>query len=160
MNVEAIAQVHEDEEALFLALLDRAVEAGYEFISGLYDVNDNVYHVAALCRRPDEWEPYRAPRHFEECDAVALWYCFDSDLTNDNVAGNLIYTQWEDPEEDEEPPEPNVDTWDPLDVYEAMDDFLGLNAEERREVLDRVRQVADGEIQTRWGDPPRSDWRR
>jgi len=158
MTSEAIAQVHENDEALFEALIEQAEEKGYQLILGLFDSSsESVYHIVALCRNPDAWEPYKAPRCFDACDAVALWYWFDSEMTTENVAGRMIYTEpdpdnWDD---DEELPEVNTDTYEP--VYCATDEFCGLSVEDRKQVFARIRQVIDGKITERWGDPPRSD---
>lgn len=73
-------------------LIRRVQDFGYKFIDGLLDSNStNVYHIIALCRKPDEWEPYKAPRHFQECGAIALWWFFDDELTVKNGKGEMIY---------------------------------------------------------------------
>jgi hypothetical protein len=162
MSEDAIAEVHEDNEAQFRALVAQAQAKGYQLISGLFDSRtESVYHIAALCRNPDAWKPYKAPRCFDESDSVALWYAFDSELTADNTAGRMIYVEPDpddDYEEGEEMPEVNQATYESLDLDEAADDFVdNLDEDEQRQVLERLRQVVDGKIEERWGDPPRTD---
>jgi hypothetical protein len=73
---------------------DAAAKRGYQLIEGLFDSNsDNVYKIVALCKDPENWEPYRAPRGLADCDAFALFWWFDEELTGMNMDGNMIYTE-------------------------------------------------------------------
>lgn len=151
--------------------LEAAEKVGYKLIDGLFDdKSGNVYHITALCKNPEAWEPYKAPRCFADCDAMALWWSYDSDMSNDNQNGDMIYTEG-DPEpavdddgneilDDEgnvvyeDAPEVNTSCYE--DADDALYEFCKLSFEDQQEVLRRMREVATGNITERW-DAPRSD---
>lgn len=152
MNNAILAEVHEDNEALFRALIEKALEQGYQLISGLFDCN-SIYQIVALCKHPDLWEPYKAYRCFESAEAMALWWYYTS-LNPEST----IYEKCceEDLEEGEEPLEVNAEKWQLLEIGRALDDFEVLPVEKQETVLERIREVVENRVTERW-DAPRSD---
>lgn len=154
-------------------LLEAAEKAGYRLINGLFDDSSgSVYHIMALCKNPGAWEPYKAPRCFVDCDAMALWWSYDSDMSSINQQGDMIYTEGEpEPVLDNDGnevlddngdvvydvgPGTNTSCYDDVDHVDALDEFLRLSSEDQQEVLRRMHEVATGNITKRW-DAPRSD---
>jgi hypothetical protein len=149
------ARVAQDaSEAEFDQLLSEMAQKGYSFIAGLYDDRSGaVYWVYALCKFPDKWEPYRAPRHFHENDSSALWWYFDDELTAANNSGEMIYEESPDLEPDEEPAEVNQEKYNPADES----DFSALSKNAQEQVLKRLRAINSGETVDRWEGAPRAD---
>ena len=80
--------------------LDLVAERGYKLIEGLYDTSsDNVYKIMALCKNPDGWGPYAAPRYFGETDAFAICWWFERDLTDENMNGDMVYEDFDEYED-------------------------------------------------------------
>lgn len=130
--------------------LKAALSAGYRLVVGLYDdKSENVYHILALSKDPDNWEPYRAPRHFTDTDTVALCWWFDEDLTFDNMKGKMIY-------DSDNKDEINQKTYYVAGEADLLDRFAGLKKDKQDEVLRRLAEAASGNITERW-DAPRAD---
>lgn len=163
-NHEDVGMADDKALAEFEGLLEMAQDAGYSLIMGLADMSECIYHVVALCKNPDWWEPYRAPRYFgaDKADAVALWWWFDEEATQELAAGRLRYEatdSWGD-DDSEEDEDSDDDGEANTEKYEDADDtgcqYLSLSDEDRADVLSRLREVASGVITKRW-DAPRSD---
>lgn len=130
------------------SLLHKAEDRGFSLIEGLFDSkSESVYWIIALCKHPEKWEPYKAPRHFGESDTFALAWYLDEELTSANMRGEMIYTEpdpWDyepggDNEEGEDPPEVNQETHYVLSVEEVADRIDELEEENQQEILAILR---------------------
>jgi hypothetical protein len=129
-----------------------AQQAGYVFINGLFDSCNNVYHIVAIVKNPDSWEPYDAPRYFDDIDAVALWWWFDDDLTSMNDSGDMIYHE-PDPNEYDDPdemPEVNTSKYEMKSIDSLIESFEDLSPKAQKDVLTRLKDAATGSITERW----------
>lgn len=143
----------------FVSSLEKVRLAGYSLIKGLFDdKSGSVYHIVAVCKNPEKWEPYRAQNYLDDCDAVALWWWYNEDLSADNDRGEMIYEEPDpdDYEDENDMPVVNTPKYELLSNTELLDMFGDLNDDCKEDVMERLDNVMNGVEQERW-DAFRSD---